>query len=48
MVKTGEMISIEQLTVLSDTHSIELHTVGYYCIAAKIDLNLKAISEKKL
>ena len=28
MVKTGEMISIEELTVLSDTHCIELHTVG--------------------
>ena len=28
MVKTGEIILIEGLTVLSDTHCIELRTVG--------------------
>ena len=35
MVKTGEMISIEGLTVLSDTHCIELRTVGKLLYSCK-------------
>ena len=35
MVKTGEMISIEGLTVLSDTHCIELCTVGKLLYSCK-------------